>query len=195
MNADAKKHAAAFGWFGILAVAAFCIIWLACYSIDTAWVWGENSISDFGTSDTDAASYFKYGLVVAGILLAIFGIGETVNRKTFGYVLSGIVTVIAGLCVVMVGLFTLDYEGGDLHHFFATIMAILMAASALAFAGQSFYCNKILRGGIVVVLFTVVIGTAFAFEFEEFEVWAAVCAIIFYGMYSVLTVAENIERD
>ena len=92
MNADAKKHAAAFGWFGVLAVAVFSIIWLACYSVDTSWVWGKNSISDFGISDTDAASFFKYGCAIVGVLLAIFGIGEVVNKKKFGYVFSGIMT-------------------------------------------------------------------------------------------------------
>ena len=194
MNADAKKHAAAFGWFGVLAVAVFSIIWLACYSVDTSWVWGKNSISDFGISDTDAASFFKYGCAIVGVLLAIFGIGEVVNKKKFGYVFSGIMVVLTGICVIIVGFADLNYKGGDIHHFFAILAAIFAAASAIAWSAQSWKCGREVVAGIPIVLSCVVLACLFAYPFEKFEVIAMVMALIWYGLYSAGTIGYNVKE-
>lgn len=194
MNADAKKHPAAFGWFGVLAVAVFSIVWLACYSADTSWVWGENSISDFGISDTDAASFFKYGCAIAGILLATFGIGEIVNKKQTGYVFSGVMTVLTGICLVIVGFVTLDYKGGDLHDFFAILAAVFAAATVVSWAAQTWKCGHEILAGVSIILFCTVLACMFAYHFEKFEVIALVLALIWYGLYSASTIAYNTKE-
>lgn len=194
MNADAKMHAIAFGWFGVLAVVAFAITWLACYSVDTAWTWGKDSISDFGLSETDAASFFKYGCAVSGILLAVFGVGEVINRKQFGYIFSGIMTVLAGICLVFVGFIDLGYNGGNIHHFFAILTAVFIAASAISWAIQSWKCGYEIEAGIPVVLFCIVAACMFAYQFEKYEAIAAIMALIWFALYAGSTIAHNVKE-
>ncbi len=193
MNADAKKHPAAFGWFGVLAVAVFSIVWLACYSADASWVWGENSISDFGISDTDAASFFKYGCAIAGVLLATFGIGEIVNSKQTGYVFSGVMTVLTGICLLVVGFVTLDYNE-NLHDFFAILAAVFAAVTVISWAAQSWKCGREIPAGVSVILFCAVLACMFAYNLEKFEVIALVLALIWYGLYSASTIAYNMKE-
>ena len=143
MNADAKKHAAAFGWFGICAGVAFCFMWLACYGADSSWEWGTNALSDFGVSDTDAATYFEWGCVISAILLAFFGVGEALNdKRKSGYLAEGILLALAGICLIFVGFYDSDYEGGDIHEFFAVLAATLFAFAAASWAAQTWYDGK-----------------------------------------------------
>ena len=55
-----KPHNVAFAWFGVIAVVVFSICWICAAAIDTTWVFGENTLSDLGASDSDAKMYFNY---------------------------------------------------------------------------------------------------------------------------------------
>jgi len=193
MNADAKKHTAAFGWFGIFAVAVFACIWLACTVMDTSWVWGTSTISDFGISKTDAASYFKYGCVLTGALLAVFGVGEACNKSKFGFVLAGVMFVLAGICLALLGVFTLDHGNGNVHHAFAYLFMIFMLAAIIAASANYWYDGHEIIGGISIALFCVAAAAAFAYPFAHFEVIAAVIGLTWTTMHSALTVASGIK--
>ena len=193
-DADAKKHTTAFGWCGLLAVLAFVAMWIACVLLDSSWTWGQNAISDFGISDTDAASYFKYGMIIAGALLAVFGVGEAFNKKQTGYIVSGIMLVLTGICLALVGTFTLNYYNGDLHHMFAYMTCIFMLAAVIAAAAQYWACGRIVVGGISIVIFCAAMAAVIAFPFEKFEVTVIVLALIWLIMHASMTVAYGDRR-
>ena len=183
-SADAKKHTAAFGWFGLLAVAAFVVMWLACIGADTSWVWGSDPISDFGVSDTDAATFFKYGMVLTGALAAVFGVGETFNKSQFGYILSGIMLILCGICMAFVGVFT--SSTGDLHLMFAYMAGIFAAAA------QYWSCGKYVPAGITIVLFCIAAASAFAYDFAHFEVIAITMILVWLAMNAAMTIASSL---
>ncbi|MGI6008675.1 MAG: DUF998 domain-containing protein [Methanomethylophilus sp.] len=193
MNADAKRHAAAFGWIGIIAGVMFCLTWLACYSADSSWVWGTNSFSDFGISDTDAATYFEWGCIITSILLAVYGIGEALNSKKVGFISCGIILVFTGLSLVMVGFYDADYEGGDIHDFFAVLGATLFVFASLFWTGQCWYDGKILAAGAPVVLYMISFFSYVSFEWEEWEVISLVLAAFWLIEAATYTVARNVQ--
>ena len=194
MNADAKKHAAAFGWFGICAGVAFCFMWLACYGADSSWEWGTNALSDFGVSDTDAATYFEWGCVISAILLAFFGVGEALNdKRKSGYLAAGILLALAGICLIFVGFYDSDYEGGDIHEFFAVLAATLFAFAAASWAAQTWYDGKVIVAGAAVVLFCVSLFSAFGFAEEEWEVISIVAGLVWLFIAASYTIGVNVQ--
>lgn len=195
MEADSTKHAAAFGWVGLLAVVAFAVTWLACFSVDPSWVWGTDSISRFGVSDTDAADYFRYGCIATGALLAVFGTGLVYSMSgRAGMVIAGVLFLIAGVCIILCGNYTLDYEGGDIHRFFAAMAGMLVLGASIAAAAYIWKSGHIGLGGIAVSLFMITFAAALAFGFEEFEAYAAVCGMIWIGLVGAYQVGSNLTE-
>ncbi len=195
MKADITKHATAMGWFGILAVAVFCIMWLACMAADDTWVWGENAISDFGVSDTDAADYFEYGCMVSGILLAAFGAGLALTSgPRTGLLAAGTFYALAGVCIIFIGQYDSDYNGGNAHSFFAWTAALLLLGAMIASAAQYWQCGKLALGGIAVTLFCIICACVLAFEFEKWEVWSAVVMLAWTAMVAGYQMTSHINR-
>jgi hypothetical membrane protein len=194
MNMFNKTPSSAFGWVGIIAVAAFCIMWLACYAADGTWVWGYNSITDFGISNTAAADYFSYGLVIAGAFLALYGVGrlQTCNGKP-GYAAGGCLLALTGIAIIVIGLLTKDVHSADYHNFFAILAGVFLSASVLAIAIQQYYCGKVLPVGVALVIVLAVIVFAYEFNFAKFEVYAIVAALIWVAMDAALMVKSGIS--
>ncbi|MCQ2078989.1 MAG: DUF998 domain-containing protein [archaeon] len=193
MNTDVKNHSVAFGWVGIAAIAAFCIMWLACFQADGFWTWGVNSLSDFGVSATAAADYFNYGCIVCGVLFAIYGVGKIHYARATGYQVSGIMFVLAGICFVMVGIFTKDFHHGDYHYFFAVLSFIFFTAALLAGAIQQYYDGMVLPVGAAIIILLTVILMGMTFTFAEAEVWAAVAFLIWGIIDAGLLIATGIK--
>lgn len=195
MNTEAKTHFTAIGWVGVIAVVAFCVMWLACLSADSSWSWGNNSLSDFGVSRTDAADYFNYGLVIAGALLALYGIGRLqTNQKKLGFSVGGALLTLTGFAVVLIGMLTKDVDSGNFHDFFGILTIIFLSCAIIAITVQEYYDGRILPVGISLVIIFAVIGFAILFEFEEFEVWAIVAAMIWVLMDAALMIAAGIKE-
>lgn len=194
MKAVSTRHAAAFGWIGLIAVAVFAVMWLACLSVDSSWEWGVDSLSQFGVSDTDAADYFMYGCIASGAILAVFGIGLAWSQSPrAGLVSAGVLYIIAGVCVALLGYFDLDYEGGDLHDFFAVMAGILVLGASIAAAADYWSAGKTALGGVAVVLFCIAAACYLGLVEEEAEVWSIVCALVWTGIVGAATVAGGIK--
>ena len=195
MNTEVKTHSAAVGWVGIVAVAAFCIMWLACYQADSSWKWGVDAISEFGVSSTVAADYFVYGLVIVGALLAAFGIGKVqCSQKKYGYVVGGTLLAIGGLVLVLIGLLTKDVADGDYHNFFAWMLAVLFCMAVLVITVQEYLDGNVLSVGISMILIFAVAAFAILFEFEKFEVYAIVLALVWVVLNSATMIVKGIKE-
>ncbi len=194
MNTEVKTHSAAVGWVGIVAVAAFCIMWLACYQADSSWKWGVDAISEFGVSSTAAADYFVYGFVIAGALLAAFGIGKVqCSQRKYGYVIAGTLFAISGIALVLVGILTKDVASGDYHTFFAWMLAVLFAVAVIVTVVQEYLDGNVLSVGVSMVLLFAAASFAILFEFEKFEVYAIILAMVWIILNSAVMIMNGIK--
>lgn len=193
MKTDVKNHSAAFGWVGIAAVAAFSIMWLACFQADGFWTWGVNTLSDFGISATVAADYFNYGCILCGALVAIYGIGKIHSQKLTGYKVSGSMFALAGICLVMVGIFTKDFHNGDYHSVFACLTFIFLTAALLAGAIQQYYEGMVFPVGVAMIILMSLILCAIQFTFAKAEVYSIVAALIWIVLDAGLMIKSGIK--
>ncbi|AGI47171.1 hypothetical protein TALC_00157 [Thermoplasmatales archaeon BRNA1] len=204
MFADAKKSGAAYGWVAILAIAVFICAWIAAYSADSSWSWTESCLGDFGISDNeDAVHYFNYGCLLSGILLAAYGAGKASYEAKIGYKISGLLTAFVGISVLFLGVFTLDYAGGDYFRFFGMLAAILVACSLIAECAGLWIDGGSKRAiaGIGIV-FAIVVGTcALGLALEEAEhvgvalalAWFVIDGVVFLASHLSVKKAENKE--
>ncbi len=175
-----KPHNVAFAWFGVIAVVVFSICWICAAAIDTTWVFGENTLSDLGASDSDAKMYFNYGCcMVTAICLAIFGFATTTYSKSRSASAAGIILIIAAVFLFLIGLFTKDVGTGDLHKTLACLMGFFMFLAVCLYAG-AFWNNgheAFAAVPVIVILALIVIFTTQ--NLATFEAWSAVGAIPF----------------
>lgn len=195
MNTEVKTHSTAIGWVGVIAVVAFCIMWLACLGADSSWSWGNNSLSDFGVSHTDAADYFNYGLVIAGALLALYGVGRLqTSQKKIGFSIGGALLTLTGFAVILIGMLTKDIDSGNYHDFFGILTIIFLAVAVIAITAQEYLDGRILPVGVSLVLIFAVASFAIVFDFEEFEVYSIVACLIWVLMDAALMIAAGIQE-
>lgn len=195
MNTEVQTHSTATGWIGIIAVAAFCIMGLACYQADSSWTWCVDTLSEFGVSPTAAANYFACGLVISGALLAVFGIGKVqCSQGKLGYNVSGALLAISGFALILVGLLTKDVANGDYHTFFAWMVAILFLAAVIVTVFQEFFDGNVLSVGISIVLLAAIASFAAMFSFEKFEAYAIALALIWVALNSVMMIISGIKE-
>ena len=108
MNAT-THNPAAFAVVGIVAAALFAVMWIIMAEGDPTWVLGENTLSDLGISiNDDVATEFKYTCMITGILLLVFGAGKAYCENGASTA-SGVFAAIAGVFIVLVGLYNKDY--------------------------------------------------------------------------------------
>lgn len=108
----------------LIAVIVFAVCWFAASVSDPGWVFGANYLSDLGVSDyTWAHKFFNGGCLIAGVLLALCGLGLIVSRNKMLDICAGLFAVIAGTAMALIGLVTSDE--GDPH--------VYIAAAAIGF--------------------------------------------------------------
>lgn len=195
MNTEVKTHSAAVGWIGIIAVVAFCIMWLACYRADSSWTWCVDTLSEFGVSSTAAANYFAYGLVISGALLAVFGVGKVqCSQGKIGYNVGGALLAISGFALVLVGLLTKDVSNGDYHTFFAWMLATLFLVAVIVIVIQEYLDGHVLSVGIGMVMLFAIVSFAALFSFEKFETSAILLALGWVVLNSVMMIINGIKE-
>jgi hypothetical membrane protein len=182
---NVKTHNVAFAWAGILAAAAFSIVWLAASSLDPSWVFGQDVLSDFGISGTDAELYFNYGCAVTGVLIAIFGIGIIVNHINAGHIVGGTLLIIGGILVLLVGLVPLDSLGGDIHTRLGYLFGIVAFAAAASTAAGNWASGQRVFGGLTLVLLIASTAMYLSYEFAEFESYVTIIALIWLVLESI----------
>lgn len=180
-----KTHNVAFAWTGIFAAAIFAAVWIAASSLDTSWEFGKDVLSDLGVSGGTAEAVFNYGSVIAGVFLAIFGIGTTVSSVNNGHVVVGTLLTIAGVLLILVGLVPLESFGSDTHTALGKVFGLVIFAAAAAAAASNWFGGQKIFGGLGLIFVFAAISLYLSYDFAEFESYVAVIGILWVGLEGV----------
>ncbi|MCL2295841.1 MAG: DUF998 domain-containing protein [Methanomassiliicoccaceae archaeon] len=179
-----KDRSIAFAWTGMLGVAVFIIAWLCADAIDTAWQFGVNTLSEFGISDTDASLYFNYGCcLIAGLLVAVFGVGRAACGKNVGHTAGGIFLFLGGVALILVGFFTMDDDVA--HKTVAASAALFILLSMIAIAAGNWTADRKIFAGVGIVFIFVLIAMAIAYDLAELEAYGIILAMIWLLLESM----------
>ncbi|MCL2149010.1 MAG: DUF998 domain-containing protein [Methanomassiliicoccaceae archaeon] len=184
-----RDRSAAFAWFGMIGVAAFIISWACAASIDSAWEFGVNTLSEFGVSGTDASLYFNYGCMATGALVALFGIGCAAYARNAGRAVGGALLVLAGAALALVGVYTMD--SGDAHTFVAVTFAVLALSAMVAIAAGNWAEDKKVSAGVAIVAVCLLVTMALAFDVAKLEAYGIIIAMVWLLVESVNMVVSG----
>ena len=107
-----NRHPGPFAAIGLLAAFAFAVIMIVAINGDSAWVYGENMLSDLGISDVQmTADLFNYGCMIVGILVFVYGLGKAVCETQCNRA-SGCILAIAAIFLVLIGYIHSDFGNG-----------------------------------------------------------------------------------
>jgi len=185
-----KDHSSAFAWAGMLGAAVFIIMLAYLGSVDNGWQFGSSVLCKSDFSGTDAGTVFKFGCMLTGILLVIFGIGRAVYAKNAGHAAGGVFLVISGITFAFVGIFTLN-DRHDWHYFVAVSAAVFMLLAAISIAAGNWVANRKIFAGIAVVFVFIVVAMCFAYDLANLESYGFILAIIWVVMESVNMIASS----
>jgi len=141
------------GVVGIAAVLVFLVAMIAAIATANGFVMGSNPISDLFQETA-----FKAGCVVAGILLAVFGILITIKKaesKVFIGRVRGILFVISGVVLLILGVI----NGND-HHWIVYLFIALIILSAISDVFYNWVADQkvLLLFSAILTLFIVITG-------------------------------------
>ncbi|MCL2509884.1 MAG: DUF998 domain-containing protein [Methanomassiliicoccaceae archaeon] len=173
----------AFAWVGMIVVAVFVFAWLCAEAIDTQWQFGINKLSELGISSTDASYYFNYGCRIAGILLAIFGIGRAVFGKNAGHYVGGALIFLSGVAFALVGVYTMN--DGDIHKYVAIAAAAFLFLAMISMAAGNWAAKKQIFAGVGLVIIFMLIAMAVAYDVAKLESYGIILAMIWLLFESV----------
>jgi Predicted membrane protein len=167
-----KDHYVSFAWLGILGIVTFVISWICAIAMDPSWTFAENTLSEFGISDTDARYFFNYGCcIISGALIALFGFGNIICAKNSGYQAGGVLLMIAGAMLALVGLVTMDVGNGNLHNYVAGTMALFLLLSMIALAAANWIADRKMLSGISIVFVCVLVAMMLNYTVAELEAY------------------------
>ncbi|MDR0778657.1 MAG: DUF998 domain-containing protein [Methanomassiliicoccaceae archaeon] len=162
-----KERNILIGLTASLAVVAFGLSWYIAALSDPAWTFGANYLSDLGVSDNEMSRlFFNGGCILAGILLAVTGTAVLTSMKGRLYKAAGLCTMIAGIAMAFVGVFTED--AGSLHFYIACV-AFGMGFLALIFVAVKDRMNglRALSALTVLGVFLVLVSYLWLVQFED----------------------------
>ncbi|MDY0293139.1 MAG: DUF998 domain-containing protein [Candidatus Methanomethylophilaceae archaeon] len=148
---ETNKHNASFALLGIVGVVLFVAAWIIAASTDTSWVFGKDSLYELGVSSTDARFYFNYACMICGVLMAAFGLGHALARKNPGVMTSGLLLAIAGVFLLLTGIFVKEPGNDSLHMFCVVMLGFLVLAALVAMAFGDWKDGKVLPAGFSVI--------------------------------------------
>lgn len=117
-----RSSASYFGFFGILAVTVYAVSFLVASDHIGTWTAGTSP-----TSELLAEDIYRVGLVSAGVLGAIFGLGFAAHRQGPANLAGCVLSVFAGITLAVMG-----FEGAGVGEDFFWVFASLIALAALA---------------------------------------------------------------
>ncbi len=137
--------------------------------MDTTWVFGQQTLSELGISETDAKYIFNFACNIGGVLLALFGVGIVLQKTNEYTVFSGILVVCAGVFLFLIGIFTMNIGNGNLHNFVAMTFGILMIIAILSMAIGDLKDGKIVFSGISIIVLMCIMSFIIAFNLPMWE--------------------------
>ena len=120
-----RSSASYYGFFGILAVTVYAVTFLAASDYIGTWTSGVSH-----TSELLAEDIYRAGLVSAGALGAIFGLGFASRRRGPADLAGCVLSVFAGIMLAAIGLEGTG-AGEDVFPVFASMMVLAALSDAV----------------------------------------------------------------
>lgn len=164
----------------------FAVCWIAGALIDRSWTFGVNTMSELGISDTFARYLFLAGCIVAGLSVSLYGYLESRETKTVLKQYSLYALILAGIFLVGVGIFTMDY--GIVHSifawlFFGTLYIVMIIY--LVYLRRKRHCQVALPTFLILVTGVIlIIATPLAFVEPIF-------VILFMAWMILINISKN----
>lgn len=160
-------------------IVVFAICWISAVLIDGTWVFGVNTMSELGISDTFAKYLFLIGCVAAGLCMISYGAQMALKTDVMLSRVFFHIFQIAGFSLAGVGIFTMDTS---LHGFFTilffTLICIIMIFHAIYTVLQKNYPLSLISIGIIVSGAVLIVLTPIAFIEPIFVILFMIWVII-----------------
>ncbi len=141
-----RSSASYYGFFGILAVTVYAISFLAASDHIGTWIAGTSR-----TSELLAEGIYRAGLVPAGILGAIFGLGFAARRRGPANLIGCVLSVLAGITLAVMGLEGTGV-GEDLFWIFASFIALAALADVFARSAGGEYIPSVVSAVLALLI-------------------------------------------
>lgn len=177
MNVEERAYAL-FGFFGPLLVYLSIIVslWLSPW-----FSWENNALSDLGhATNSDAASIFNLGLLLAGFLLMLYAL--TAFKKHAKY--SSFCLLVSAFLVQLLAAFNEAY--GSLHYTLAVPHFVMLSVTSIVYTVEK-------RSTVALITFLVVMFSWLLYALNVFNIGIAVPEtvsklVIAWIMYSALRI-------
>jgi len=180
---DGKTGLRVAGLCGVIApVAAFSFIFIAI-SLSPWFSWTANALSDLGVGE--AAWVFNSGLMVSGVLAAVFGAGLWAAHRGQGLGRAGSVLFFAA-AVALFGIGLFSEAAGPIHGYFSVAFFVLLPLALFVLGAGSIMAGFRWFGSLT-ILAGVLAGIPWAFSWDGVAIPEAISALV----VSVWVVAEG----
>lgn len=185
------RHPGPFAVIGLIAAFAFAIIITVAINGDSAWVYGENMLSDLGVSDVQmTADLFNYGCIIIGILVFIYGLGKSLCETSCNRA-SGCTLAIAAIFLILVGYIHSDFGNGNTHDAIAILFFLFLFVSEVLSAIGDWRDGYKLNSALTVVLILIILGSAVGMNIESLEVITVACSIVWLAGISAKMIVNS----
>lgn len=177
---------------GTLTPLLFAVAILA----DGNWTFELNTLSDLGVSAKGTvAALFNSTCVVSGLCIAIFGFGKRVMSDSLDST-SGLLMGLAGIFLILVGIFTKDSM--DAHLFVAFSFFILNGLAMAICMVSDYRKNRFFVFSFNIALILILAASIFGFNYRGLEIVYVLCACawcIVQGLSLSFSKDYNTESD
>ena len=170
-----KISAAPFAFIAILVGALVPILFVIAMFTDGYWEFNVNTLSDLGVSYNEtAAAIFNYTCMVAGVLIAIYGIGRMFIKQGYDAA-SGILVAIGGMLLVAIGIVNESYSA---HIMIACSFFAIMAIAIFVGAAGDVKNNRTITVAITAMVVVIVLAAAIGFTIAGLEVVSVIAMCV-----------------
>lgn len=176
---NATKHSPTpYAALGILAAFLIAVIWTVAAQNDPSWVLGESPVSDLAFSGVDVtADAFAYGLIVAGILVLVFGAGKARTEGSCSCS-SGVMAAAAGVMLLLIGLGAAAGREGEYASTADWLFFVFMMLAIILSMFGSWQEGRRINAAVAAILVVVVIGAAVGKSPEYVQAVVYACTIL-----------------
>jgi hypothetical membrane protein len=123
--------------------------------------WTENALSDLGVQEGATATLFNSGLIVGGILLLVFVSGLFLSQKTMLGRIGVIISVLAALALVAIGVFP---ENVKLIHYYVSVAFFFLLPVSMLVVGAAFLLTAKVKLGFFTFLAAIVVALTWVMQ-------------------------------
>jgi len=160
-------------------VSAWLVIGAAWLVNDDWFVFTEHAFSDLGGPEARSPWIYNYGLIAAGALLSLFGLGVYMRAGSKLGAAAAAYIILAGVFLALIGVF----PSGTRPHAFVSLWFFIQADLGLTLGGAAAYLEGRSIGVAAAIL--AALGFPLAGIIEALIGWPSVAVLEAYGVIVV----------